>query len=129
MSQAQYREAAKALAVVKGQLNACKTRFAQIADKAGDLPLGSERHTGTEKDLIGVQCYALCISVESLFRHVDSLTALIRQKADLPVLKENDRNYYFQKDMLREMNKIKEAIKGMSQDEAMDYVKSLEYMQ
>ena len=126
MSQEQYRQAAKHLAVVKGQLNTAKRRFIQIANEAGDLRLDSERHKGTERDLIGLQCYALCINVETLFRHVDSLTALIRQKADLPVTKPNENNYFFQEEMLKEMNRIRHAIKGMSEEEAHSYLKNLE---
>ena len=121
MTQANYAQAARTLAVVKGQLNACKTRFVEISEKAGHLPMGAKEHAGTDRDLIGVQCYALCLGVENLFSQVDALTDLIRQKADLPVLKPNDRNYFFQRDMKKQLERIREEMKDMTDEEKAAY--------
>ena len=126
MTQAKYAQTAKTLAVVKGQLNACKTRFMEISMEAGDLRMGAKEHEGTDRDLIGVQCYALCLSVESLFGKVDALTDLIRHKANLPVLKPNEKNYMFQTDMKKQIEKIRDEIKDMSPEEKETYLASMD---
>ena len=120
--QAEWRQLASVMAVMKGQINACKRRACDVMNDHGKLLLNDPETKGTEMDQVGCQFYALAYRCETLFAEVDRLTDLIRQNGDMPVLEKNPDNTYFIRDTEKNFKELIEETKGMSQEEKVAYL-------
>lgn len=115
---------ASVMAVMKGQVNACKRRCVDVMEQHGELLLGQEKFQGTQLDKVGSQFYDLALECEYLFSKIDRLTDLIRQNGEMPVLEKNPLNSYFRDHMKKELEKALAETKDMDEKEAAKHLEA-----
>lgn len=122
MSQAQWRQLASVMAVMKGQINSCKRRACDVMTNHGEMLLGDENHKGTEMDRVGCQFYALAFRCEMLYAEIDRLTDLIRQNGDMPVLEKDPNNRAFIEDTYENIKELRKETKSMTYEETLKHL-------